>query len=132
MRATFYGFLAAGLTVLTSSGANASFAGSGHFGGFQPIMMGHHWRGVASPWLRFPRRNLGLLSSSSFFLPGAVPNDASAAPQSVIIVAPNYISAAPVRSQASSGPRIIYIGAQPKAGDLPVVVYGISPGLRTD
>jgi hypothetical protein len=132
MRATFYGLLAAGLTLSVSDGASASFAGSGHVGGFQPFMMGHHWRGGSGPWLRFPARNLGLLSSSSFYLPGGVPNDAAAAPESVVIYAPGYVPAAPARTPTSSGPRIIFIGVQPKAGDLPVVVYGISPGLRTN
>jgi hypothetical protein len=132
MRATLYSLLAAGLTVLISDGASASFSGSGHFGGFQPIAMGNHWRGGIGPWLGFPARNLGLFSSSSFYLPNGAPSDASAAPGSVVIYAPNYVPAAPTRTQASSGPRIIYIGAQPKAGDLPVVVYGIPPAQRTN
>jgi hypothetical protein len=152
MRTIFYGLLAAGLTLSIAGSANASF--SGHFGGFQPLPFGHFghgdmrlgrtdirrghgdWRfrigsgggAGGNEWRGRYWNNLGAFGTTVFDVSPGTASDPVAGGGDLVIYAPNYVSdygSGPTRRPVASGPKIIYIGAQPKSTtNLPVVIYG--------
>jgi hypothetical protein len=115
----------------------------GHFGhgdmrpGRTDIRLGHvdwhfgHGSGGGArhnDWRGRYWNNLGAFGTTVFDVSPGPASDPAAAGGDLVIYAPNYVSdygSGPARRTVASGPKIIYIGAQPKSRtNLPVVIYG--------
>lgn len=128
MRATFLGLMAAGLSLCVVGHANAGFSNRG-----QGLEVGNFGRQGHDGWRHhhqfpFPYGFAVPVVGPTLIGPAPAPTNFGLAAFDIqIIVAPEYVPAAPVARRSHSGPRIIEIGAQPK-GPMPVVIYGAGRG----
>ena len=125
MRATMLGLLAASL--LLGSAASASAGHGGNFGALDVFTFGQLRRGDDH---RHFFHNGGFLPLTGFTFVSAPPlveQRPADVFDPVVIVAPTYVPNARSARPVSSGPRIIVIGAEPAAGKLPTLIYGIPP-----
>jgi hypothetical protein len=140
MRAIYCGLMAAGLTLSIAGGANA--AHSGHSSGFQFLPFDHHGHfgrgarrmersdndahGERGERRRHFSDGLAVFAPTIIDVAPAVASDPPAVGGDLVIYAPSYVpdyAVVHARRSVASGPKIIYIGAQP-AIRLPVVIYG--------